>query len=482
MKHVAPLIFILQVMMFGTVCGQSGYLDRYPALKGDRVISRITPDGHYKITCFHTKYDIANLIVTNDTVTYRYPTSVYVANNPFDPNPVLNYGFLVRDIKIDGDTCWFCGMYWRETGEWIYNMQGNAYWEVEYTGFVGNMVLPQMVSGLCPVRYILVPHTECLNKMTLHPHGISAVGELGDCRSMFVDVSRNNNSQWNCSVGYSSFVEEEFRDITFAGGKIVVLSRFNRPQHVMYYKHGIGLRYSAPGTFLSTSLRVYTYSTRDVDGTSDLDFAPDSLIVFDKTSISEGVTVGYICNPTVPMNNYRGKFVQLVFPAENDHNLECILNTDSYRYRSIRDMSVLDMARAVVLLKDSLGSSILRFPRFQSGNENMLLLNGPEMMSVSTFPPSIYDMGMYVGGCYSDLQKKLTCLYETDLLFRLGSWSSENCSFKIVGNSTRIGYKGLEYPSVDSTMVTIIDDREKVHEMKFYASEVEPARECTDLK
>ena len=239
MKNNKLLLFVATVMVALPLCGQNGYLDRFPDLKGDSIISRISDDGHYKITCYHSNCNIACFLVTDGNVTYNYPTSVCVESNPLNPMPALNQGYIVRDIKIKGDTCWVCGSFWRETGNWIYTQQGLEYWEVEYTGYVGYFMLSNMTSGFCFMRYVKIPFIESINKMVVIGKSVETIGSYGSNEGLYVGLTRNNDNQWEYILGKSSYQEEQFKGITYTGGKVVVLSRFNNIQHVMFYKHGM---------------------------------------------------------------------------------------------------------------------------------------------------------------------------------------------------------------------------------------------------
>lgn len=281
-------IFILGLMMPLSVKGQVGYQDKYPALKGEG-----TRDG----------------------------------------------GYIVRDKKIVGDTCWVCGSVWRETGERIYGLQGQVSREVLYTGFVGYF-LPSMAQGENAMKYVTVPGTQCLNKMVVYPNGLAAIGEYELDRRLVVELTRESDNTWSYRLGRSTYGEEVFMDITYTGGKtecgrdvrvpkVVVLSRFDNPQHYMYYTNGIGLRYGTPGSFISTSQHLYCYFTSGITGGSELGFGPEEPLVFDKTYHGEGVAVGYICHPTAGESPYRGRWVSLMVDAEADHYPQCIVGDSS---------------------------------------------------------------------------------------------------------------------------------------------------------
>ena len=350
-----PKLCIITVFFLSTPLSwcQTGYWDCYPTLKGDGIISRVTNNGQYGITCYTSTHNISSFVVTNGNISINYPTSNYVVSNPFDPNPTLNHGYSIRDMKIVGDTCWICGTYWRETGQWKYNMQGLLYWEILYDGFVGYVLLSDMINQSCPVKYISVPFVQYLNKLIVYQDKIAAIGEYETDEGRFVEITRLNDAQWNFTVGQTTCSEEQFKGITYTGGKVIVLSRFNDPLHVMYYKHGIGLRYGTLGSFLSTSQKIYCYSTRDADGTSDFDFWPTAPLIFDKANTTGSVVVGYICNPTEPMDQYRGRLVYYYFNFENDHHPVCIYNDDNKRYSSIKDFSYHGSDQTVALLEGS---------------------------------------------------------------------------------------------------------------------------------
>lgn len=478
-----PKLCIITVFFLSTPLSwcQTGYLDCYPTLKGDGIISRVTNDGQYGITCYTSTHNISSFVVTNGNISINYPTSNYVASNPFDPTPTLNHGYSIRDMKIVGDTCWICGTYWRETGQWKYNMQGLLYWEILYDGFVGYVLLSDMINQSCPVKYISVPFVQYLNKLIVYQDKIAAIGEYETDEGRFVEITRLNDAQWNFSVGKTTCSEEQFKGITYTGGKVVVLSRFNDPLHVMYYKHGIGLRYGTLGSFLSTSQKIYCYSTRDADGTSDFDFWPTAPLIFDKANTTGSVVVGYICNPTEPMDQYRGRLVYYYFNYENDHHPVCIYNNDNKRYSSIKDFSYHGSDQTVALLEDSVGNSVFRFSMLQNGSyEKSLTLAGPQMMSVGTYTSSFFDMGIYAGGNYCNSQNKLSCLHEPLIFARTNSWNSENCALKSIGSSTRITCNSY-YPTRDSVMTVIYSETTAVKTMKFYPSSTLSERVCTDL-
>lgn len=474
--------FVFVLFLPLSVKGQTGFLDTYSALKGNRIISRVSSNGQYRMTCYHTNHNIANFVVTDGSVCYNYPSSNYVPNTPFSPNPVLNSGYIIRDMKIKGDTCWICGSYWRDTGEWIFNIQGQAYMEVLYNGFVGYLLMSAMTQqGSCPIWYITVPGTQYLNKMVLTPQGIAAIGEYGSDRRFFVELTRNSSSLWSYKVGESSYSEEVFRDITYAGGKIVVLSRFDNPQHYMYYTNGLGLRYGTPGSFISTGQHLYCYFTSYITGISDLDFDPEEPIIFDKTYVGEGVAVGYICNPLAPVSSYRGRLVFFIVDAENDHYPECVVSNNNQKYETVIDISSIDQNRRAVLLRDSLGNSVYRFSQFQNCTfEKILSLTGPQKMSVSSFASPYNDMGFFSGGHFASMQNKISCLYEPQILSRINSWNANNCSEKIIGGSSKITSNHMGF-YIDEAIEMIYSDTVMVNVVKLYPSGVSATRNCTDV-
>ncbi len=480
-QHPFLSCFLVILLVPLSIQGQNGYMDKYSTLKGARIISRISTNGQYKITCYHATHNIANFILTDGNVFYNFPSSSYVTNDPLPPDPVLNHGFIVRDMKIVGDTCWICGSYWEETGEWIYNLQGQLYWEVLYSGFIGYVTLSGMAQGANAMTYITIPEINYLNKMVGYTNGVAAIGECESEKVFYVEVTHNTPWAWTYKLGKSSYPEEEFRDITYAGEKVVVLSRFNDPQHVMFYKHGIGLRYGTPGSFISTCQHLYCYSTRFVDGTSDLDFDPEGPMVLDKTYISGGVAVGYICNPTVQMDTYRGRLVFFIFDAENDNYPECIVSKTNQVYKTIKDISSIGLNKSVVLLEDSLGKSVYRFSQFQYCTyEKMLSFSGPKMMSVSSFISNMSDMGLFSGGHYLNSQKKISSIYEQNILARINSWNANNCTTKTIGGSDSF-LSSYQYPIIDSAMNLIRTKTVVIKQTKLYPSAVSPTRECTDV-
>lgn len=494
-KRLLQAMLVVNLLVPLSAKGQVGYLDKYPSMKkGERVISRVSDDGRYRVSCIHV-HDIANFVVTDGTVSYNYPTSHYVENDPLSFNPVLNKGYSIKDIQLVGDTCWFCGTYWEETGEWIYTMQGLAYWEVLHTGFVGFSLLSSMATGSCPVWYVTTPGIDCLDKMAVYPNGVAAIGRYysfdyrDHFQRLFVELKRSgNDSQWGynsqCeySIGETTFPDEEFRDITFTGDKIVVLSRFPNSPRYEFHVGGIGLSYGTPGSFLSSN-RSYTYFLRDIDGSSDFCFNPEAPLVFDKTRVRDGVVVGYVCNPLVlPYYvDHRGELMFLVVDSENDQRPEIIYNRDNQRYKSVEDMSVLSSGKVVALLEDSLGNSVVRFPQLQGGYEKILSFAGPKLMSVASFASSSNDMGVYAGGVYLDSQNRLACMYEKNILTRINSWPMGNCASKKIGSSHNITFQKDTYfrnRNVEEYMTSTT----VMNVMKFYPSDISSVRMCTDVR
>ena len=313
------------------------------------------------------------------------------------------------------------------------------------------------------------------------PKKVAAIGEYENDKSYYVDLNRAGSSLWTYSLGRTTFDEEQFRDIAYAGGKVVVLTRFNDPVHSLFYKYGIGLRYGTPGSFISTSNKIYTYSTRDVYGDSRFGFDPDGPLVFAKTHYGGGVAVGYVCNPVVPMDEQRGKLIFFVFHSENDHYPVCLTNTDGQRYKTIKDISTLSQDKNVVLLEDSLNRSVLRFPLFVDNEyEAYLKLSGPEIMSVSAFQYQTFGMGMIAGGNYPNSQNMVSCYFENNILSRINSWNPGNCAEKAMGGSNEIEFYANHSP-VDSTLTLITTKKVGVITDRFLLYVNEPVRECTDV-
>ena len=140
-------------------------------------------------------------------------------------------------------------------------------------------------------------------------------------------------------------------------------------------------------------------------------------------------------------------------------------------------MSCLKPDKMAVLLEDSLNNSVIRFsPQYKK----ILSLDDCMMMSLDTYVSSPYDMGVFLGGKKSSVQKTIMCLSERNIVSRVNNWHPGNCLSDYNG-AMEIRECYSPYAPIDSTMITIHEDKADVKIVKFYPTEVDTVRDCTDI-
>ncbi len=312
-------------------------IDCNHSVVGDRTLIRMDHSREYIVTCSHTENDCSKFSVSTTDITKHFTTTNYIPNPHFSPYAPLNQGYVVKDMRIVGTTCWFVGVHWWETGNVVYGFGFGSpgEWEVKYGGFVGRFDVRDVVNGSGQYEILTIPGTRELTRLAAYSGGITAVGKNMFGVSKLVELEYYSSGQSRFSVGQSSYAEEVFMDVVNASGRIVVLSRFNNPSHYMYYRHYFGLRYGNIGNFFNThNNNLYCYDNYYPFPDASASFAGLDPIFLNYTNSGNEVLVSYL-GTTGPLN---GELIMYRIPSEGVRPAEVQYSAGGYTYSAIRDV------------------------------------------------------------------------------------------------------------------------------------------------
>ena len=131
------------------------------------------------------------------------------------------------------------------------------------------------------------------------------------------------------------------------------------------------LRRGNPQIFFAGN-NTYPYDTYDAYNDRRARRWTNAPVFLTKTNKGCGVVVSYITeNTDYPLHDFPGKLIMFHFPEELTEPTEIIHNDDTDVYVRIKDIkssdSSLGKSFMAVLLEDSYGKSVVRFPRVGTG-------------------------------------------------------------------------------------------------------------------
>ena len=228
------LIFFAILSIFGTVYSQTpvfsvaSYRKDFPELMGDQVITRVYK-GTHTITHFRHKNDTYNhsfmiqggLLVVPKRIQANINASIY--------SDTL-YRLTVNDMRIEGDSCYFCGNVTR-VGPSMITPQGNTIWpQRDPVGCVGYFSITELLEGHVYLKYQFFYDVHDLTRMAVvHPSSqplmVAAIGTLSDKTTPCVlELKKMTNGSWTKSLGYPNSVDEVFSDILYNPTRLVIAS------------------------------------------------------------------------------------------------------------------------------------------------------------------------------------------------------------------------------------------------------------------
>ena len=203
----------------------------FPELAGDQVITRAY-QGQYKITHFRHKDDAYkhSFLIQGG---FPFITKRIQFNINLSILSDTLYRLNVNDMRIEGDSCYFCGNV-VQVGPPVMTPQGNMVWpERDSIGFVGFFSLTELIAGHVQMRYKFYYDVYDLTRMATVPYRqrsspqlmVAAIGTLEDKTTPCVlELTRFSDGAWKKSLGYPNSEDEVFSDILYNPETLVIAS------------------------------------------------------------------------------------------------------------------------------------------------------------------------------------------------------------------------------------------------------------------
>lgn len=425
-----PLVMLAAAFQ---AAGQSGVVRQYAALAGDSVLIRT--DNSTFVTCCNTTGRRSCFVVDDGSTCRRF----YTTQEPSGIH-VTDSGYVVKDMQLVNGVCWFAGYKWFDTGVPMYTPDGQAYNLVTYKAFIGRFNTADVLSGSGNYGIIEVSGLHHIERLAVIGNNATAIGVMANGSRRLVEMTSGaSNDLYNLFIEESSMSQEMFMDVVAAGNAAVVLSRFNYPEQSSFHNYYFGLRYGTAGDMKGSSAAIHCYSTQVIYGGMAM-FPSVHPMRLASTNIDSGVVVAYIDQFTGYNNPYAGKFILYHIPAEGSTQPISVMNEDNHRYTELVDIRFCKnpgkYSFATMLLRDSTGNSILRFPFRNTGAgywpDKMLYTPGLILESIA--PYEITGTGFNLSATGRSSGYSLTIeLKESGIFSNIGFFSSDNCLS--IGNS-----------------------------------------------
>ena len=487
-KTLLALLLALGVV----ASAQTGFIDQYGNVKGNRTLVRTTPSGSYTIMCSHSNHDVSTFVTRIGSSSYQCPTSTYVEDNGLSPFPVKNKGYHISDMQLADSVCWVCGYVWQETGEWIFNQQGLGYKETRRKGFIGKFNVIRLVqTGGDIFRFVTVDSLAELTRLALTGNGAVAIGKGHDSTTCVVELAEGTYNTYTLKIAKSSHDDEVFMDVVRAGNRVVTLSRYNNPQQYTYYKYRFGLRYGTLSNFMGTGSEVYQYDTYYFNGDNSTSFTGVDPIFLSATGSGNGVVVSYLATDgNVPAAiNIKGHFVMFNAPSKGSTTAcKVFYNIDSYTYRRLLDADCPSSSFTTLLLEDSVGNSVLRHVQlfFTSGipqSGNALSLPSPRLNSVSGYLGTSSSYNLSVAGYYPADQNKTAYIREFNLPGRLPYWNNSNCETSLSGSVENFYHNNTFHYTLQTNPLNMKWQFGGTYDnFNLYSDNTSATRKCTEVQ
>ena len=283
MKKRYLLIYLFLVL--GVFCGHGQTItsteSHYYSMRGntDPIVCTNPNDNNNAIICF------SDSTTRNPCFIYHNHSVSGTSRKCLWPTSATPYGFthyLVRDMTVIGDKCYFCGTKTSDTGA-VYTIQGYLMILSETTGFFGWFDLAQIAN---PSATSLNLHL--FNIPVVPPKRMAGIVENGVTKLGFINETtlalvKGDGYSWSNVVEPLALGTEELVDITFTANHLVTLSRFSgesfsfglrsepisdafffiHPDPQSNYYHGVKFN-TAPMTTLSLPEQYPTMQPTDV--------------------------------------------------------------------------------------------------------------------------------------------------------------------------------------------------------------------------
>ena len=429
---------LLMIMTFISVYtisnAQYSELDQYTSHKGTDVLIRTDYSRTYFVTHYQKAGKYCNFIVSHGDTT-RYINLMQAFENV---SMIHNHGYEIKDMRILGQECYFCGTKWEETGNLIYNLDGTITYETVNKGIVGRFDVRDVMRGEGSYEIMKIDTTRCLNKLAVLSGRALAVGTLFDGYTPCLVYLREANyasgeTDYSYRVITSNITGETFSDVTASNNKFIVVSRYDIFAGTNHYKYRFGLRYGTGYDFFSSNTGVFDYNIQNVIGNEGASFVSMEPVLVTSTKTENEVVVAYINRK---LSNRQGMpiFYKIPSPGSNISKILIALENGSVKYKTLREIqynnTLVSTARMVALLEDSNGNSVLRFPDWnimENWYDTALYTSSYKLQSIAPFQYLSSSLELRAAGYDPNNQKKVVQLFTYDIHGYKGRWATLSC-------------------------------------------------------
>lgn len=245
------------------------------------------------------------------------------------PFPSLtDSGYVVKDMQLVGNVCWFAGYKWKDTGEPYYLPGGGVTTLVTYKAFVGKYNVTDVLNGSGNYGIIEIDALHHIERLAVVDKNVTAIGVTSSGERRLVELARKTiltMEYYTLKIEESSSPHEVFMDVVAAGNKVVVLSRFKNTWGFIRSSYWFGLRYGDAGNMQTTTSPVRIYDVYDALDWR-LGFPSVHPVRLAATGNGNGVVMAYIAQRNDNPNTLLGKYVLFHIASENASTADVFIN------------------------------------------------------------------------------------------------------------------------------------------------------------
>ena len=395
-RKINIIAVVLLLVNMATPCrpaAQTSATIRFNDIKGEHVLTAAHNKSKYFVTCSHTDDNRSCFLVENVVTGARkkFYTTAHVEPSMF----YTCSGYIVNEMEIDNDyNCWFCGSKWVRTGQYVYNTQGLLVPDTVRYGYIGRFDLFEVMNGSGNLEIMTIGNSFNLEHFTLTDDG-----SLYATEEMMIYKIQPNSAGYSVDKGFIGHTNQNgslvcrFMDVVCSGDTVITLALCVDSNHFFHYHDMFFLNYGTRSNFFAGN-NTYPYDTYDAYNDRRARRWTNAPVFLTKTNKGCGVVVSYITeNTDYPLHDFPGKLIMFHFPEELTEPTEIIHNDDTDVYVRIKDIkssdSSLGKSFMAVLLEDSYGKSVVRFPRVGTGalflNDTIRKVQYPKYESIVPF-------------------------------------------------------------------------------------------------
>ncbi|MBP5547736.1 MAG: hypothetical protein J6X58_02445 [Bacteroidales bacterium] len=339
-------------------------------------------------------------------------------------------GYIIKDMRIIGHDCYFCGSRWTEYGELMYTFEGLAFYQKRYDGFIGRFNMDDVINGNGEYGIMAIPGTQSLERIVVYPGGVTSLGTLTSGGARCIVEVNSGGTNYYCRIIKTSAEDEVLMDITHTYDKVVTVSRYNNPNYNIRYQQLFGLRYGTAMNFYGHNIGVYNYDTYDATYSYALCFDGVNPIVLSATHIDDGVVVSYLGKR---INWIDGQ--PILYRIDNVGNATSRIqySTGAEKSRRIKEVEfnfpMMTTTRMTMLFESDSSRSLLRFPYWGIGTtyyDTVLYNDQYDLYSIAPFQYLSQQLDLAVGGIDRS-DNRIMELRQFNIHDPLGLWTKYSC-------------------------------------------------------